>query len=199
MKSEPGARGVRRWRLRREWRRLRSPLRSPSQPKGRLSSTRCVSAAIDACLDLAIPRPLRRHRVFVRLSNALKDSGLARRDVAGHIARRALPTLFPGPTLPGIDARLNSWMPECKRRLDEELRTGGEGEGGERTGCFDVFAPNGRLFGFCTSTVEGQFVFIQPERLRGASVMAPMRVGTHLNSLSVAVFLTSAVCLELNR
>lgn len=61
----------------------------------------------------------------------------------------------------------------------------------------DVFAPDGRLFGFCIKTEESQHVFLQPDRLRGQHVEAPMRVGPRLNSLSVAVLLTSAICLEL--
>lgn len=86
-------------------------------------------------------------------------------------------------------------MPECERRLSDVLRRQG-GDACVKNVLLDVFAPDGRLFGFCVST-EDTHVFIQPDRLRGQRVEAPMRVGPRLNSLSVAVFLTSAVCLEL--
>ena len=87
-------------------------------------------------------------------------------------------------------------MPECAQRLNDVLRHQG-GEKGVKHVALDVFAPDGRLFGFCVRTEARQHVFLQPDRLRGQHVEAPMRVGPRLNSLSVAVFLTSAICLEL--
>ena len=64
---------------------------------------------------------------------------------------------------------------------------------------YDVFTSTGHLFGFCTPRAPRDFVYVQPEELRGVSVVEPMRVGEGLHPLTIAVFFTGAVCIEVNR
>lgn len=93
-------------------------------------------------------------------------------------------------------------MPECNQRLNEVLEMNQKKNKGVTTAFYDVFTSEGQLYGFCsydaTQGVKGNYIYIQPDRLRGCLVQKPMHVGKELSSLSVAVLLTSTVCFELN-
>lgn len=64
---------------------------------------------------------------------------------------------------------------------------------------YDVFTSNGQLFGFCARLPTQEDLYVQPEQLRGVPVVHPMRVGKKIHPLTVAVFLTSSICVEVSK
>ena len=86
------------------------------------------------------------------------------------------------------------WSHELNAMLTE-----GFAESGKNVEYYDVFASNGQLFGFCARLPHRGDVYVQPEQLRGVPVVQPMRVGRQIHPLTVAVFLTSSICVEISK
>ena len=88
----------------------------------------------------------------------------------------------------------------CTNRLNDLLIDGlSEAGNGTNIEYYDVFASNGQLFGFCARMPHLEHVYVQPEQLRGVRVVHPMRIGPQIHPLTVAVFLTSSICVEISK